>query len=253
MRQQPAPRPTLPSRLPPRRLQKTAAQSARKAKKARHRRESGRNGPFGLKPSGVEVMNTHRNTRYAMARAADRGRDPISVLLDCFAQDLQHKCKRRMSGNDLNRFCEIAYERLEKEYLTGGRRDIVNLIMGMASEIKRSRHSPSHFDPFVNNPTGARFGIRSKHVKAAVYTVKHLYGQEAKRGHVPALAHEIRKAEYRLADVVGWYARADGSMNKSEYEFLREKFPWRRFDRTAEYDMVNPERLDVLLLLQSWI
>jgi hypothetical protein len=252
MRQQPAPRLILPARLPPRRPQKTAAQSARKARKTRHRRESGRNGPFGLKPSGVEVMSTHCNTRYAMARAADRGDDPIPVLVDCLVQELQHKCKRRISGNELSRLCEIAYERLEKEYLTGGRRDIVNLVMGMVSEAKSTR-GPSHFHPFVNNPTGARFGIRSKHVRAAVSMVKFLYGQEAKRGHVRGLAYEIKRAEYRLADVVGYYARADGTMNKSEYDFLRKKFPWRRFDKSAEYDMINPERLDVLLLLKTWI
>jgi hypothetical protein len=196
-------------------------------------------------------MNTHRNTRYAMAKAADRGDDAIPVLIDCFARELQHKCKR-MSGNELTRMCEIAYERLEKEYLTGGGRDVVNLVMGMVSEAKSTR-GPSHFHPFAKNPTGARFGIRSKFVRTAVSVVKHLYGQEAKRGHVPALARESKKAEYRLADVVGYYARADGSMSKSEYDFLREKFPWRRFDRDAEYDLVNPERLDVLLLLQSWI
>jgi hypothetical protein len=197
-------------------------------------------------------MCTHRNTRYAMAKAADRGDDAIDVLVDCFAQEIQQPPGRRVNREELNRAREVAYERLEKEYLTGGRRDIVNLIMGMTSEVK-CKSAPSHFRPFNKNPTGVHFGIRSKHVKAAVNTVKHLYGQEAKRGHVPALAREIKKTEYRLADVVGYYARADGSMNKSEYNFLREKFPWRRFDRDAEYDLVNPERLDVLLLLQAWI
>jgi hypothetical protein len=197
-------------------------------------------------------MCTHRKTRNAMAKAADRGHDAIDVLVDCFAQAVQHRSKRKASRDELRSFCEVAYEMLEKEYLTGGGRDIVDLIMGKAGEARYGNH-PTHFHPFINNPTGERFGIRSKQVKAAVDTVKHLYGQEAKRGHVPALAREIKKAEYQLADVVGYYARADGSMNKSEYDFLRQKFPWRRFDKKSEYDLINPERLDILLLLQSWI
>jgi hypothetical protein len=189
-----------------------------------------------------------------MAKAADRGHDAIAVLVDCFALAVHQKSRsvKQMDKTELNRLCEIAYELLEKEYLTGPGRDIVDLVMGMAPEAKYSRH-PSHFHPFVNNPTGACFGIRSKHVRAAVNTVKSFYSQEPKRGHEPGFAREVKKAEYRLAAVVGWFARADGSMNKSEYEFLRHKFPWRRFDKSAEYDMINPERLDVLLLLQSWI
>lgn len=197
-------------------------------------------------------MRSHRKVRETMAKAADRGYDPIPVLIDCFAQAMQRQSVRKVDNNELHRLCEIAYERLEKEYFTGRGRDIVNLVMGMTSEAA-CKGRPSHFHPFVNNPTGANFGIRSKHVRAAVNAVKHLYSQEARRGHVPALAREVKRAEYRLADVVGWYARADGSMSNTEYDFLRQKFPWRRFDRAAEYDMVNPERLDVLLLLQSWI
>jgi hypothetical protein len=188
-----------------------------------------------------------------MAKAADRGDDAIPVLIDWFARAVQRKSlRRRVSRDELNRLCEIAYELLEKEYLTGAGRDIVDLVMSMAAEA-RYRRGPSHFHPFVNNPTGAYFGIRSRHVRAAVNTVRQLYGEEAIKGHEPGFAREVKKAEYRLAAVVGWFARADGSMNKTEYEFLRKKFPWRRFDSAAEYDMINPERLDVLLLLQSWI
>jgi hypothetical protein len=197
-------------------------------------------------------MCSHRKTRNTMAKAADRGDDVIPVLVDCFAQAVQHRSVKRVSRDELNRVCEVAYELLEKEYLTGSGRDIVDLVMEKASEAAH-RGYPTHFHPFTNNPTGERFGIRSRWVRAAVNTVKHLYGQEAKRGHVRGLVYEIKRAEYRLADVVGYYARADGSMNKSEYEFLRKKFPWRRFDKSAEYDMINPERLDVLLLLQSWV
>ncbi|KAI4784988.1 hypothetical protein E4T52_00007 [Aureobasidium sp. EXF-3400] len=208
--------------------------------------------PFGLKASGVEVMRSYRRVREAMARAADRGHDAIPVLVDCFAQAIQHRSIRRVTRDELNRMCEIAYELLEKEYLTRGGRDIVNLVMSMAIEA-RCKRGPTHFHPFVNNPTGMYFGIRSRHVRAAVNTVRQLYDEEVKEGYEPGFARELKKAEYRLAAVVGWFARADGSMNKTEYEFLRKKFPWRRFDSAAEYDMINPERLDVLLLLQSWI
>jgi hypothetical protein len=197
-------------------------------------------------------MRSYRTTRYLMAKAADHGGDAIDVLVDCFALAVQRRSVRKVSREELNRLCQVAFELLEKEYLTGAGRDIVDLVMGMAAEAQY-RRCPSHFHPFINNPTGAHFGIRSRHVSAAVNTVKSFYGQEPKRGHEPAFAREVKKAEYRLAAVVGWFARADGSMNKSEYDFLRQKFPWRRFDDAAEYDLINPERLDVLLLLQSWI
>jgi len=205
-----------------------------------------------LKASGTEVMYSFRSTRVAMAKAADRGDDAIPVLIDCFARAVQNKSWMRVSRDELNRLCEIAYELLEKEYLTGAGRDIVELVMSMAADACY-RNRPTHFHPFFNNRTGAYYGIRSKHVKAAVNVVRSLYGQEAKKGHEPGFAREVKKAEYRLAAVVGWFARADGSMNKKEYEFLRHKFPWRSFNNAAEYDMVNPERLDVLLLLQTWV
>lgn len=197
-------------------------------------------------------MYSYRSTRFAMAKAADRGDDAIPVLVDCFARAVQNKSWIVVSRHELNRLCEIAYELLEKEYLTGAGRDIVGLVMGMAAEACY-RNRPTHFHPFFNSPTGAYYGIRSRHVRAAVNTVKVLYSQEAKRGYEPGFAREVKVAEYRLAAVVGWFARADGSMNKTEYEFLRQKFPWRSFDSATEYDLVNPERLDVLLLLQTWV
>lgn len=197
-------------------------------------------------------MYSYRSTRFAMAKAADRGDDAIPVLVDCFARAVQNKSWITVSRDELNRLCEIAYELLEKEYLTGAGRDIVDLVMSMASEACY-KNRPTHFHPFFNNPSGAYYGIRSKHVRAAVNTVKVLYSQEAKRGYEPGFAREVKVAEYRLAAVVGWFARADGSMNKTEYEFLRQKFPWRSFDSATEYDLVNPERLDVLLLLQTWV
>lgn len=197
-------------------------------------------------------MYSYRSTRFAMAKAADRGDDAIPVLIDCFARAVQNKSWMRVSKGELNRLCEIAYELLEKEYLTGAGRDIVDLVMSMAAEACY-RNRPTHFHPFLNNRTGAYYGIRSRHVRDAVHAVKWLYGQEFTRGHEPVFAREVKKAEYKLAAVVGWFARADGTMSKTEYEFLRQKFPWRKFDNVAEYDLVNTERLDVLLLLQTWI
>ncbi|KAH0280675.1 hypothetical protein KCU91_g852, partial [Aureobasidium melanogenum] len=239
----------------PRRAPRPSARSAyraRRARKARYRREPVRDQPFGLKASGVEVMRTHRNTRKAMAMAADRGDDAIAVLIDCFAQAVQTRGARRMGRDEVNRVCEVACEALERDYLTGEGRDIVDLVMEMVPQARYSRY-PSHFHPFVNNPTGAHFGIRSKRVRTAVDQVKALYAQEAMRMPKPSLARDVKKAEYRLADVVGRHARMDGTMNKTEYEFLRSKFSWRRFDYTTEYDEINPEQLDVLVLLQSWI
>lgn len=197
-------------------------------------------------------MRTHRQTRYAMAKAADRGDDAVAVLIDCFAAAVQTRCARKLGRDELNRVCEVACEALERDYLTGEGRDIVDLVMGMVPQARYSR-SPSHFHPFVKNPTGAHYGIRSRHVITAVNQIKVLYAQEAMRVPKPSLAREVKKAEYRLAYVVGRYARMDGTMSKTEYEFLRSKFPWRRFDYATEYDEINPERLDVLVLLQSWI
>ncbi|KAI4744328.1 hypothetical protein E4T50_05326 [Aureobasidium sp. EXF-12298] len=214
--------------------------------------ELSRNTPFGLKAFGVEVMRTHRNTRKAMAMAADRGDDAVAVLIDCFAQAVQTRGARRMGRDEVNRVCEVACEALERDYLTGEGRDIVDLVMELVQQARLSRY-PTHFHPFVNNPTGANFGIRSKRVRTAVNQVKVLYAQEAMIMPKPSLARDVKKAEYRLADVVGRHARMDGTMNKTEYEFLRSKFPWRRFDYAHEYDEINPERLDVLVLLQSWI
>ncbi|CAD0115042.1 unnamed protein product [Aureobasidium uvarum] len=228
------------------------AHKARKARKARYRQEPVRDQPFGLRPSGIEVMRTHRNTRNAMAKAADRGDDVIAVLIDCFAESVQRRSLRRLDMNELLRVCEVAWEALERDRLTGEGRDIVDLVMDLVGQACNGRH-PSHFHPFVNNPTGANFGIRSKRVRGAVNQLKILYSQEVKRGYVPALARDVKRAEYRLVDVVGWYARMDGTMNRAEYEFLRKKFPWRRFDHVAEYDAINPEQLDVLLLLDTWI
>ncbi|CAD0100844.1 unnamed protein product [Aureobasidium mustum] len=197
-------------------------------------------------------MKTHRKVRNAMAKAADRGDDAIAVLIDCFAESVQKQSVQRLGRNELNRICEVACEALERDYLTAEGRDIVDLVMDLVPQARYSR-SPSHFHPFVKNPTGASFGIRSKRVRTAVNQVKVLYTQEAMRVPKPSLGREVKKAEYVLADVVGQYARRDGTMNKTEYEFLRSKFPWRRFDYAAEYDEINPERLDVLVLLQSWI
>ncbi|KAG9522247.1 hypothetical protein KCV07_g3138, partial [Aureobasidium melanogenum] len=245
----PAPR-AAPSR--PTRPSAKSAYRARRARKARYRREPVRDQPFGLKASGIEVMRTHRNTRKAMAMAADRGDDAVAVLIDCFAQAVQTRGARRMGRDEVNRVCEVACEALERDYLTGEGRDIVDLVMELVQQARLSRY-PTHFHPFVNNPTGANFGIRSKRVRTAVSQVKVLYAQEAMRKPKPSLARDVKKAEYRLADVVGRHARMDGTMNKTEYEFLRSKFPWRRFDYAHEYDEINPERLDVLVLLQSWI
>ncbi|KAI4726271.1 hypothetical protein E4T49_05935 [Aureobasidium sp. EXF-10728] len=248
---------TAPQSVPMRKPQVVAkagrkANKARKARKARYRQEPVRDQPSGLKPSGIEVMRTHRNTRKAMARAADRGDDVIAVLIDCFAEAVQRQSVRRLNMNELLRVCEVAWEALERDRLTGEGRDIVDLVMDLVSQACNSRR-PSHFHPFVNNPTGAHFGIHSKRVRGAVNQLKTLYNQELKRGYVPALARDVKRAEYRLVDVVGQYARMDGTMNLAEYEFLRQKFPWRRFDYVAEYDAINPERLDVLLLLDTWI
>ncbi|KAH0339841.1 hypothetical protein KCU81_g7060, partial [Aureobasidium melanogenum] len=240
---------TAPRRAP--RPSARSAYKARRARKARYRREPVADQPFGLKASGVEFMATHRRVRKLMAMAADRGDDAVAVLIDCFAQAVQAR-GAKMSRDELNRVCEVACEALERDYLTGEGRDIVDLVMDLVQQARYNRY-PTHFHPFVNNPTGASFGIRSKRVRTAVNQVKVLYAQEAMRVPNPSLAREVKKAEYRLADVMGRHARMDGTMNKTEYEFLRSKFPWRRFDYASEYDEINPERLDVLVLLQSWI
>ncbi|KAH0367818.1 hypothetical protein KCU65_g4386, partial [Aureobasidium melanogenum] len=239
----------------PRRAPRPSARSAykaRRARKARYRREPVADQPFGLKASGVEVMTTHRRVRKLMAMAADRGDDAVAVLIDCFAQAVQTRSMRGLGKVELNRVCEVACEALERDYLTGEGRDIVDLVMELVPQARFSRY-PTHFHPFVNNPTGANFGIRSKRVRTAIHQVKVLYAQETMRMPNLSLARDVKKAEYRLADVMGRHARMDGTMNKTEYEFLRSKFPWRRFDYASEYDEINPERLDVLVLLQSWI
>lgn len=235
-----------------------APKGPRKAPKSarnfRNRRRPVRDQPDGLKASGVEIMRSFRKARNAMAKAADRGHDVIPVLIDCFADTVQRRSAQRPSRVELNRLCEVAYEVLEREYMTGGTRDIVELVMMLAPQARYGR-APSHFHPYVNNPTGAFYGIRSRYMRSAVNQVKTLYGKEAKTGSQPShsLARDVKKAEYRLADLIGWYARLDGSMNKEEYEFLRTVFPHRMFEDAAEYDLINTGRLDVLLLLERWV
>ncbi|THZ16429.1 hypothetical protein D6C91_06360 [Aureobasidium pullulans] len=259
----PAPRPARPPpRSAPRAPKRSAPMNAPKgprkapnsARNFRNRRRPVRDQPDGLKASGVEIMRSFRKARNAMAKAADRGHDVIPVLIDCFADTVQRRSAQRPSRDELNRLCEVAYEVLEREYMTGGTRDIVELVMMLAPQARYGR-APSHFHPYVNNPTGAFYGIRSRYMRAAVNQVKTLYGKEAKTGSQPShsLARDVKKAEYRLADLIGWYARLDGSMNKEEYEFLRTVFPHRMFEDAAEYDLINTGRLDVLLLLERWV
>ncbi|KAI5245627.1 hypothetical protein E4T42_06719 [Aureobasidium subglaciale] len=220
--------------------------------KSRSRQQPIIDQPYGLKASGVELMKSHRRTRIAMARAADRGHDAIPVLIDCFAETVHHRSAKRPSREEMIRMCEVAYEVMEREYLTGGGRDIVDLVMMLAPQARYS-NVPSHFHPYVNKPTGAYYGVRSRYVRSATNQLRALYDLEVRKGHDPLFVREVKKAEYRLTDLIGWYGRMDGSMSKEEYNFLRSKFPHRRFNDDREYDEINPGRYDVLLFLERWL
>ena len=65
--------------------------------------------------------------------------------------------------------------------------------MGMLSELDPNR-TPSSVHPFVNNPTGDGYDVRSSQVKDATKVVKSLYSEEAKRGNDPDFALLVKEA-----------------------------------------------------------
>ena len=65
--------------------------------------------------------------------------------------------------------------------------------MGMLSELDPNR-TPSSVHPFVNNPTGDGYDVRSSQVKDATKVVKSLYSEETKRGNNPDFALLVKEA-----------------------------------------------------------
>lgn len=88
---------------------------------------------------------------------------------------------------------------------------------------------------------------------SAITHVRRLYALGEQHGNNLDYQRDLKRAEYRLVDLVRLYARQEGSMNDAEYDFLMEWFPYLAFDRHADYDQVNQGYIDVLLLLEKWI
>lgn len=96
-----------------------------------------------------------------MAKANDRDYNLIHVLVDCFVQWIESGRATHATRNEIHRLRKFAYELIERERLTKSSKDVVDVVMQLANQARITR-GPTHFYPFVKNPTGAHLGIRSK-------------------------------------------------------------------------------------------